>query len=453
MGKLNLTWRFGLAAALVGGIAIGGAAALGAAGAAVVAALGVVVALFAGASLSRAIARINHSATRLSLAEVAVPATFISPPELYMLARTVKQMAEAMNSLKGSEVRERSRLASVLDVMQEGVLIVDKDGVVESANPAAVTLLDSPAPFRPGVLLTSLTSSVELHGTAVQCARSGAPRQMQVAVRGRALPGAGITRKQLQVTATPMGALSGPGQALVLISDITGLRAADTTRREFVSNVSHELRTPIAAIKAAVETLQRGAAEDPAVRDDFLRRVHEDADRMEALVSEMLELSRLESGQTPLHLAPLDVGSLTESLADRFKHQAAGGGLTIRSKTGGTAFVNADVRQIERVLSNLVGNAMKFTPAGGSITLSVKQTDGTVSIVVQDTGKGIAPEHLPHIFERFYKGDQPRNEGGAGLGLAIARHIVQAHRGAISVESYPGGGATFTVSLPALSAI
>jgi len=442
-----------LAAALVGGLAVAGAAIFGATGTAVAAGLGVIFALLAGASLSRAITRTSDGASPIPAAESGHRINPGGPPELRTLARAVNRMSGAISGLTESESKERSRLASVLDAVQEGVLVVDREGVVESANPAAIMLLGAPGPFRPGLLLTNLTGSFEIHEAAVYCARAGVPRQAQVGLPDRSYPGPGGIRRLLDVTATPLGAQSGPGRALVLISDITGIRAADTTRREFASNVSHELRTPIAAIKAAVETLQRGAAADPAARDDFLRRVQEDADRMEALVSEMLELSRLESGQTPLHLAPLDAGRLIESVADRFKHQAAGAGLTIRTEPGGSAHVNADLRQLERVLSNLVGNAIKFTPTGGSITLSVQQSNGTVSLQVRDTGRGIAPEHLPHVFERFYKGDQPRNEGGAGLGLAIARHIVQAHGGIITVESYPGLGALFTVSLPALSAL
>ena len=220
------------------------------------------------------------------------------------------------------------------------------------------------------------------------------------------------------------------------------------TRREFVSNVSHELRNPIASVKAMVETLEGGLA-DADVSRDFLGRVHREIDRMATLVDELLELSRIESGQVELQTERVDVPVLLADVRESHLPAAAEQQITITVEANGhVPPVQAEPAKLRRVFVNLVGNALKFTPPRGHINLTVSQEPGCIRVAVEDSGVGIEPEHLPHIFERFYKAHRSRDDHGTGLGLAIARHIVEAHGGRIDVRSFPGSGTTFDVVLP-----
>lgn len=449
---MNVALRLAVIAAVMGAACVAGAALFGTAGAFAGAVIGVAASAWLGWRVSLIVDRMADAAVRMTDVERGHRIRPEGPPELRRLGRAVNRIADRMGALIEAETAERTRLSSILDTMSEGVVVVDAEGVVESANPAALAVLGAPQSFRAGQLLTSLTGNFSVNQAAVDCARTGTPRQAEVELFEAPPAGPRPGRRFVQVIAAPLGKRSGPTRALVLITDLTEARRLDVTRKEFVSNASHELRTPIAAIKAAIETLQRGAVKDPAAAEDFMRRINEDAQRMDALVREMLELSRLESGQTPLHLAPRDAGAFLALAADRFQPQAAEDGIRVLLEVeDGLPPVNADSEQLERALSNLVGNSLKFTPRGGSVTLSAVRFNGGVALKVKDTGRGIAAEHLPHIFERFYKADSSRADGGAGLGLAIAKHVVLAHGGTVSVESRPGQGSTFTVSLPALT--
>ncbi|MEX0762130.1 MAG: ATP-binding protein [Dehalococcoidia bacterium] len=404
--------------------------------------IGIVAALWTGSRLSALLGSVTEGILRIGSVDRHYRLEPEGPAELHRMTRAVNRMSDRLGRLVDIEAGERARLASILDAMQEGVVVVGEDGAVESANAAAMNILGTPASFRAGQLLTSLTRNYEINRIAIECAEMREPRQAQVELYD--------LRRFVQALATPLaGRVDGEGRALLLINDLTEIRRVDVTRREFFSNASHELRTPIAAVRASAETLQRGAMADPEVAADFLRRIVEDVARMDVMVSEMLELSRLESGQTPLHLAPVDVGRLLRSVADRFHPQANELGVLLRVEfPEDTPMVTADRDKMEHVLTNLVANALKATPRGGSICLGAVPVNDAIRLQVSDTGAGIAPEHLPHIFERFFKANPARNDGGSGLGLAIAKHIVQAHGGGITAESSPGMGATFTVTLP-----
>lgn len=239
-------------------------------------------------------------------------------------------------------------------------------------------------------------------------------------------------------------------QVLLLLHDLTEARRLETTRREFVSNVSHELRSPVTAIRASTEALEAGALDEPDHARDFLRRIHQETERMDQLVGDLLHLSRLQAGQLGLALAPTSPARLVEAVVDRFKPIAESRGiaLTAHVPREGLPDVLADTFQMERVLANLVDNALRFTPRSGKVDVSVERYGETVVFAVRDTGDGIPPEHLPHIFERFYKVDRARRDPGTGLGLAIAKHTVRAHGGEIWAESALGKGSTFRFSLP-----
>jgi two-component system phosphate regulon sensor histidine kinase PhoR len=260
-----------------------------------------------------------------------------------------------------------------------------------------------------------------------------------------------------------------PGGTLLLIQDLTRVRRLEAVRRDFISNVSHELRTPLASLKALTETLQEGALEDPPAARRFLARIEAEVDALTQMATELLELSRIESGQVPLETKTVQPELLLTSAADRMRTQAERANLTLRVEIPpGLPAIRADGPRLEQVLVNLLHNAIKFTPSGevvAAVNEGPPSPDGSgaggerpnVVFSVRDTGIGIPADDLARIFERFYKTDRARARaelnrsagGGTGLGLSIAKHIVEAHGGEIWAESQEGRGSTFYFSIPA----
>jgi len=234
---------------------------------------------------------------------------------------------------------------------------------------------------------------------------------------------------------------------LVLLQDLTEIKGLQTMRREFVGNISHELRTPLASIKAIAETL-------PAVADrnearGFLEKISGEVDRMTQMVNELSELSRIETGGVPLVITPVDLNKLVAEVNERMRPLAERKGVILEQLTAaGLPEVPADASRLQQVVGNLVHNAIKFTPAGGRVTVAVRQEGDNLVVEVRDSGIGIAAADIPHIFERFFKADRSRSGGGTGLGLAIARHLVRAHGGDIRVQSEEGRGSVFSFTLP-----
>ncbi len=363
------------------------------------------------------------------------------PFELSRMARAVNRLADRLVTTMREADEERTRLNLILESMAEGVMLIDADGVVEFANPTALDLLGPEGDYEPGVRLVTLNNHYELNDLAGVPAATGESRTAEISLRA--------SSRTVQASATPLDDRDGRRKTVLILTDITAMKQVETTRREFVSNASHELRTPIAAIKASTETLQRGAGDDPAARSDFLDRILEDSIRVERMVTEMLELSRLESGQTLLEIEEINPRELLAEVKDRFDALAARTQTEIRtSTTPEIPLFRADPTRLEQVFGNLVVNAINAMPDGGVIEITADASDESIHFKVQDNGPGIPAAHLPHLFERFYKVDSSRSSGGTGLGLAISRHIVQIHGGIISVDSTVGEGTSFTVVLP-----
>ena len=234
-----------------------------------------------------------------------------------------------------------------------------------------------------------------------------------------------------------------------MLQNLTELKRLDAVKRDLSANISHELRMPIASIKALAETLAQGAIDDPSVAKEFLGQINAETDRLAQIVQELGDLSRIESGQTPLTKRKIGIGEIVTKAAERIKPQADRAGLSIKIDiTSNLPPVTADRDRIEQALVNLLHNSMKFTPSGGGITISAVSSGDFLQVSVADTGIGIPADDLPRIFERFYKADRARSGGGTGLGLAIVKHIIDAHGGKIWAESVEGKGTTFTFKLP-----
>tara|TARA_B100000446_G_scaffold186117_1_gene211616 strand:- start:595 stop:1764 length:1170 start_codon:yes stop_codon:yes gene_type:complete len=366
-----------------------------------------------------------------------------SYPAAEELAEAFNQMASTITDQIRNLTTESNQLSVILDTMADGVIVVNSNGQVELMNLSAEWMLESPNREADRIQLAEVVRDHEILQLVSEARATRQTRQAELELVHR--------RRFLNVIATPLSEGSDEG-VLLTLQDVTSLWQVETTRREFVSNVSHELRSPLAAIRAMTETLQDGALNDTDTAQDFLTRILNDTQRMTTMVNELLELSRLESGQAPIHLAPVSLESVVTEIESRFDVSPDHERLKLETNVpDGIPLVIGEADKLNQVLANLVENAVKVTGDGGLISISANATDRWVEVQVSDNGIGIAREHLPHVFERFYKVDRSRRDGGTGLGLAIAKHLVQAHGGDIKVESVEGEGSTFSFTLPRAS--
>ncbi len=357
--------------------------------------------------------------------------------ELVDLKHAFNETARSVGSRVKKLEAERGRLDLMLSNVDDAVFMVDRHGEITHINDAAAKMfkLEKNAVGRTFI---EAVRDHEFDAILKKCLASGNRQEGTVESRP--------TKRVFGVIAAPP--MNEPG-AVMVIRDLTELRRLEKVRREFVANISHELRTPLASLKLLAETLKDGAMNDPAVAADFLDRIAVETDKLTQMVRELGELSRIESGESPLIKKPLEVAAFIGKVVERLRPQADRAGLALTVETvPGLKPVPADADRIEQALVNLIHNAIKFTPGGGKVTVAAAPLRGGIQISVRDTGVGISADDLPRIFERFYKADKARGGGGTGLGLAIAKHIVQAHGGDIRAESAPGKGSTFYFTLP-----
>lgn len=358
-------------------------------------------------------------------------------------ALAFNRMSSALRIKLNDLEQEKDTLSTLIATMSEGVVHLEGTDVVAFANPAAEALFGTP--LTPGRRFIEVVRDYEIHRLLGRCLDTQASQQAVLEV--------GPQQKYVAVTVSPVvyedDEAGDAASVLLVFYDLTEMRRVERSRREFVANVSHELRTPLTTMKAAVDTLQDGALEDRAVAIGFLKRINSEVDRMTDLVADLLELSRLESGHVVPHRTPLDLALLIQEAVERFAMPAAQNEVTLRHLVSDAApQVSADADMLRQVLSNLLDNAIKYTAPSGSVEVSARTANGNAVVTVADTGQGIPREHMPHVFERFYKVERARREGGTGLGLAIVKHIVQAHGGDVFVESQEGTGSTFVFTLP-----
>lgn len=357
-------------------------------------------------------------------------------PGLAELSNAVKFVALTLQSQNASLEMERTRLASILDQMTDGVLIADSNERVTFSNPAAARLFDNE-----NAIGRSVTEVLRQHQLVDAWRHSHETRQSHS--EAVEIPS---QRLFLQMVVIPDLQTGG---SLLLVQDLTRVRRLETVRRDFISNLSHELRTPLASLKALTETLRDGALDDPNVAPRFLGRIETEVDALTQMAQELLDLSRIESGQGTLEFARIRPSTLMLASAERMHTQAERAGLSIEvDSRADLPEILADVSRLEQVQVNLIHNAIKFTTPGGKIELSGDLDGNFVRFTVKDTGIGIPEEDLDRIFERFFKSDRARSGGGTGLGLSISRHIVEAHGGRIWAESVEGKGSSFHFTIP-----
>jgi two-component system phosphate regulon sensor histidine kinase PhoR len=362
--------------------------------------------------------------------------------EVGALAEALDRLADNLNRTVEKLGGERDRLAGVLETMAEGVLLIDRTGRIALAN---------------GSLRMMVASSGQLVGKEpIEAIRNNELAEMIETVQRTESPVTGeveligILPRRVLVRAAPL-TVSGNEGVVVVLFDVTELRRLETLRRDFVANVSHELRTPIAAIRAAAETLEAGAIDDPHAAHDFIGMIGRHGERLHHLVEDLLELSRIEAQKLDLQASPVEARELIDHMIGLYALSAGRREVLLVAGTcPADLTLSTDRRALEQILSNLIDNAIKYASRGSKVTLSAAQKEGEVRIAVVDTGPGIAAKHLPRLFERFYRVDRGRSRdvGGTGLGLSIVKHLTEALGGHVTVESLPGVGSTFAIHLP-----
>lgn len=413
----------------------------------VAAAIAIAVALLIGLALSGSVLRPIREMQRMASAIAAGDLSYRLPlrfgDELGEIAAVLQRMSEQLRERAELATREKEQLQAVLNGMVEGVLVVDPDQRILLGNQQLRDFFGMASELRGRTALEAIRHA-EL--AAVLKAAENADEPVS-----RAIEVAHPSHRTLRVHAVRLPPAGGARAGTVaVLHDVTELMQLEKMRREFVANASHELRTPLAAIRGFAETLLGSSALSDADRRAYLEVIDRHARRLSALVGDLLELSKIESRETNLERAAIDINKLAETLLHDLRPRLAEKQLTATLSSERSGIAWADAQSCEQILSNLLDNAIKYTEPGGSIALRIGGDDRSVRVEVADTGMGIPQRDLGRIFERFYRVDQARSrsQGGTGLGLAIVKHLVQGLGGEIEVKSQLGRGSTFSFSLP-----
>jgi two-component system, OmpR family, phosphate regulon sensor histidine kinase PhoR len=410
----------------------------------------------------RPVATLNEAADALAVGEYGHRVYVPNRDELGRLAGTLNRMSQSMLARTTQLSQTAARQSTVLGGMIEGVVAVDARQRIVLANEAAGRLFDFRAPTVEGRPLLEVIRNHELHAAVTTALSTSEALRFEVRR-------AGPPAKCVEIHVQPLPGEPCPGVVLV-IHDTTELRRLESIRREFVANVSHELKTPLSSIKAYTETLRNGALKDPETSGRFLERIEEQTERLTRLIMDMLMLARIESDHQVFELVSLDVPEVVQKCLDDYRSAADGKRIALSAAADGdgqegpkpplgrelgaerqaACRVKADREALREILDNLLDNAIKYTPAGGSVAVVWRSSGSMAQIAVRDSGIGIKPEDQERVFERFYRVDKARSRelGGTGLGLSIVKHLAQSMNGSVAVASEVGKGSTFTVELP-----
>lgn len=373
----------------------------------------------------------------------------MAPPEsgeMASLAEAMNQMAAQLENRIKAVSDQRKELETVLSSMLEGVVAVDSDERILSMNQAAARLFGIDLKTFQTRSIQETIRNLPLQQFISKALASNQPLQEDINLYQN--PQRILDAKSSPLLDTDQVQIG----TLVVFNDVTHLRRLEDMRRDFVANVSHEIKTPLTAIKGFVETLQHGKVEKPEENRRFLEIIQRHVDRLNSIVEDLLTLSKIEQEDETrtLDLRNWKLSDVFQAAIQICRSKAEGKDLRIKISGNENASGNFDPALIEQAVVNLLDNAVKYSNSGGTITVAAETKDSEILISVIDEGIGIAQNHLPRLFERFYRVDKSRSRqlGGTGLGLAIVKHIAQAHGGYVTVESTVGEGSTFTIHLP-----
>ena len=412
---------------------------------------GIVFAVFLANRIVRPLSELTEATARIGAGDLDAKADVKTRDEVGILAAGFNTMAERIRQLRRSDMGKlvvaQQTTEAAIDSLYDPVIITDAEGAVTKLNPAAEEIFGSEA-RNAGKHIEEVARDTRIAVAVSEALRSQRPVAGEGAASVLPLAVDGLERA-FRLRTTPMrdeeGRLLG---AVTLLDDITHLREIDRVKSEFIATASHELRTPLTSVQMSVHLLLEGAAGGLADKQRaMLQACREDCERLEKLMRDLLDLSRIEAGKSVPQLSPVRVGDLISVSAESLRPQVEAKGIAFGIEAPAELpSVLADRPQIERVIMNLVSNAVRHTESGGSIRVQAMRRDGHVAVSVTDTGRGIPAEYLPRIFETFAQVPGGPS-GGAGLGLAISKRIVEAHGGQIVVNSVVGRGTTFTFTL------
>ncbi len=415
----------------------------------IVAVFAAMLSLFVSRRITRPIEQIKIWAESIARGELRLRPPIAESEEIGALSESLNQMAVELREHIDTVMRQRNEIKAVLSSMVEGVIAVDMEERVISMNHAAARMFGC--------------DPAEVQGRSIQEVVRNTVLQQFVK---NALSSREAVEKEIVLSTDSERFLNGHGTllrdaegnqigALIVLNDVTRLLRLEKIRREFVANVSHEIKTPITAIKGFVETLRDGALENHEDAERFLEIIGKHVDRLEAIIENLLSLSRIEQG-TGREEVVLDEGRLKDVFETAIQVCEAGAmakKIEVELSCAEEIVAKIDPQLLEQAVVNLIDNAIKYSNDGGTVRVEALQRKNEIIISVSDQGCGIEKEHLPRLFERFYRADKARSRqmGGTGLGLAIVKHIAQAHGGRVAVESIPGKGSTFSIHIPKAS--
>jgi PAS domain S-box-containing protein len=396
--------------------------------------------------------QLTATTARIAGGDLNAEAEVVSHDEVGMLAAEYNRMAERIRSLRQSDMGKlviaQQTTEAAIDSLYDPVIVTDAEGCVTKLNPAAEAIFGTEMENR-GKHVGEVARDTRIAGAVAEALRSqrpvageGAASVLPLAVDG--------SERAYRLRTTPMRdndkRLVG---AVTLLEDITHLSEIDRLKSEFIATASHELRTPLTSVQMGVYLMLEGAVGELTDKQvEVLEACREDCDRLDKLMRDLLDLSKIEAGESKPQIVPVNTRKLIDTAAEALRPQVEAKDLYLKVDIPpDLPNVLADREQIERVISNLVSNAVRYTMRGGEIQIGATCRDHTVAVSVRDTGIGIPSEYLPHIFDKFVQVPNAPT-GGAGLGLAISKSIIEAHNGQISVRSELGRGSTFTFTLP-----
>ena len=403
-------------------------------------AVAVVLAVLTARSVSRPLPALSRAVHRL--ADSALPGwRWTEADDLQGLAAELAAMTVRLRDRLDELTEERDRAGQIVDALDDGVLLLDGAGRLLVANPPARAWFGLPEDLRPGRPAHRVLGASQIPELVERAAEAGAPVTGNLTL---VFP----EYRTLALRAFPLADRGPTGRIVVTLTDITQRRRLEVLRRDFVANASHELKTPVAAVRVLAETLLTALPDDPEAGRRFAERIGREAERLDALVRDLLDLSRVERGT--LDVEPVDLVGLAKEVVGGYADRAEERRIKLRSELQPNVAMRGDRAQLGLLLSNLVDNAVRYTPARGTVCVRLDAGESRAVLQVTDTGEGIPESELPRVFERFYRVDKARarQTGGTGLGLAIVRHVAESHGGAVKVDSELGRGTTFTVTLP-----